>query len=147
MDENRPLTLEFKRAEIPAMRFVTNFIKREFSLDLTPIQCEIFIILKENGEPIIQSELQQRLDVSKSTLSGVLQTMQKNDYIKKSVCETDKRISMISLTDHGLKVYDDVVARFDELDRVIFKGLNDDQLSILREAFVMIRHNIGSDPE
>jgi DNA-binding MarR family transcriptional regulator len=145
MSYERPTTIEFKRTEIPATRYAINYLKREMALDLSPIQCEIFILLEENGGSMTQRDLEDQLDLSKSTLSGVLRTMEKNGFVEKVASDTDRRIMVVTLTDEGGEIYSEAMKRFEELDRKIFDGLDEEEMAALSKALVKIRNNISSD--
>lgn len=145
MSYERPTTIEFKRTEIPATRYAINYLRKEMALDLSPIQCEIFVLLEENGGSMTQRDLEDQLDLSKSTLSGVLRTMEKNGFVEKVASESDKRVMVVTLTDEGGEIYSEAMKRFKELDRIIFDGLDEEEMATLSKALEKIRDNIGSD--
>ncbi len=145
MSYERPMTMEFKGTEIPATRYVINYLRKKMSLDLSPIQCEIFIVLKENGGSMTQRELEEYLDLSKSTLSGVLKTMEKNGFVEKVPSETDRRVMVVTLTEEGGEIYSEAMKRFEELDRKIFEGLDEEEMAVLSKALEKIRNNISKD--
>ncbi len=145
MNYDRPLTLDFKKTEIPATRFAIGFLKRELSIDLTPIQCEIFIMLNENGGGMTQRNLEECLDISKSTLSGVLNTMERNGFVRRSVSATDRRVMDVTLTDEGNGIFSKAMDRIDDLDRLIFDRLTDEERKALSSALEKIRRNVSTD--
>ncbi len=145
MSYERPTTIEFKRTEIPATRYAINYLRKEMSLDLSPIQCEIFILLEENGGSMTQRDLEDQLDLSKSTLSGVLRTMEKNGFVEKVASETDRRVMVVTLTDEGKEKYSLAMEKFSELDRMVFAGLDDEEMAVFAKALDKIRSNISSD--
>jgi len=145
MGYERPMIIEFKRTEIPASRYAINHLRKEMSLDLSPIQCEIFIVLKENGGSMTQKDLEDYLDLSKSTLSGVLKTMEKNGFVEKAHSETDRRVMVVTLTDEGNEKYSLAMEKFLDLDRIAFAGLDEEEMAVLAKALEKIRSNIGSD--
>jgi len=145
MSYERPTTIEFKRTEIPATRFAINYLRKEMSLDLSPIQCEIFIMLQDNGGSMTQRDLEVYLDLSKSTLSGVLRTMEKNGFVEKVASETDRRVMVVTLTDEGKEAYSQAMKKFEELDRIVFAGLDEEELAAFSKVLEKIRVNIGSD--
>ncbi len=145
MSYERPMTIEFKRTEIPASRYAINYLRKEMSLDLSPIQCEIFVVLKENGDSMTQKELEDYLDLSKSTLSGVLKTMEKNGFVEKVPSKTDRRVMVVTLTDEGNEKYSLAMEKFLELDRIVFEGLDDEEMAVFAKVLEKIRSNISSD--
>ncbi len=144
MNAERPLIFEFKRTEIPATRYVVNCLREDMELDLSPLQCEVFIQLKENDGIITQKDLEKSLDVSKSTLSGVLKTMEKNGFIEKTVSENDKRVTIVTLTPDGDRAYSEAMKITAELDRIVFGGLDDEEAETLMRILGKVRSNIDS---
>ena len=145
MGYDRPLALEFKKTEIPATRFVINYLKKVMLLDLSPIQCEVFIVLKDHDDSMSQRELEDCLDLSKSTLSGVLKTMEKNGYINKETSCKDKRVMIVTLSDKGKRIYSETMKEFLRLDEIIFKNVKEIELDILYSVLSKIKTNILSE--
>ncbi len=144
MTAERPMIIEFKRAEIPATRYVVNVLKKEMNLDLSPLQCEVFILLMDNGGQMTQKHLEGCLDVSKSTLSGVLKTMCKNGFVTKEASEKDRRVTVVTLTEKGQIAYSEAMRLTAELDRTVFAGLDDEEAAALRRALEKVRANTSS---
>ena len=63
---------------------------------LTPTQMQIVeYMLKHNEENVYQKDLETILNLRRATVSGVLQTMEKNGYIERVVDTEDSRIKKI----------------------------------------------------
>ena len=145
MSRDRPLIMDFKITEIPATRYVVNILRKEMSIDLSPMQCEVFILLEENGGSMTQRALEECLDISKSTLSGVLKTMEKRGFVEKAVSDSDRRVMEVSLSPRGREIYSEAMRRMEDLDRTVFAGLDEEELRVMAKALTVIRRNIASD--
>ena len=145
MNDGRPLSLDFKMTDIAAMRFVVNYFRNMSGLNLTPTQCEVFIVLKENGDSMSQRDMEKCLDLSKSTLSGIIGTMEKSGFVKKTVSEEDKRVMIISLTDEGSRVYSDALSILHQVDHILLSGLDDEEIATLGRVLDRMRKNATSN--
>ncbi len=145
MSRDRPLIMDFKITEIPATRYAVNILRKEMSIDLSPMQCEVFILLEENGGGMTQRALEECLDISKSTLSGVLKTMEKRGFVEKTVSDSDRRVMEVSLSPRGREIYGEAMRRMEDLDRTVFAGLDEEELRVMAKALAAIRRNIASD--
>lgn len=72
--------------------------KNMFNNLVTPTQLQIIKYIL-NHEETFQSDLEKYLKVRRSTISGILKTMERNNIIKKIKSESDDRINKIELTD------------------------------------------------
>ncbi len=72
--------------------------KNMFNNLVTPTQLQIIKYIL-NHEETFQSDLEKYLKVRRSTISGILKTMERNNIIKKIKSENDDRINKIELTD------------------------------------------------
>ena len=70
-------------------------------------QGRVLAILKMKPE-ISQKELNYLLGMSKQSLAELLSKLDKSGYITRESSEEDKRVTMIKLTDEGMKVADDM---------------------------------------
>lgn len=145
MNDGRPLSLDFKMTDIAAMRFVVNYFHSMSGLNLTPTQCEVFIVLKENGDSMSQRDMEKCLDLSKSTLSGIIGTMERRGFVEKTVSEEDKRVMIISLTEEGNRVYSDALSILHQVDRILLSGLDDEEIATLGRVLDRMRRNATSN--
>lgn len=96
---------------------------REFlgEYDLTNQQFNVLRILRgSNTEPLSTQQIRERLLDKMSDTSRIVDRMLKKGLVKKKVCEGDKRLVDINITESGL----DLLAKIDRRENELFTGMN-----------------------
>lgn len=91
------------------MHFISNSMKRKIDqkvaeFGLTSVQSRVlhFIdISRRENKPVFQKDLEENFDVRKSTVTNVLQLLEKNGYLKRESVATDARLKQLILTEKG----------------------------------------------
>lgn len=87
----------------------THLLKSDYSLAEARILYEIFI-----GKEISASDIIQKLKVDKGYLSRILKKLEKQGLVSKKLSAGDGRVSLLSLTPDGLKVFHELNNASDE---------------------------------
>ncbi len=103
--------------------------------DITFAQLKIlaYVSRREEKEEVLQRDLEQSFEVRKSSITAILQNMEKSGIILRESAAEDARIKRILLTDKGkeldreLKSYihtleEEIVAGFSEEEKVLFRS-------------------------
>jgi len=93
---------------------------------LSPPQFEIMTAIYFEGE-MSQNEMPKKLHLAKSTISSLLDRLEKQGMISKKKTQSDKRIAVIRLTFKGANVIEQVIERRRELLRVLTSQLSEKQ--------------------
>lgn len=73
---------------------------------MTPTQMQIIeYILEHDGSCVYQKDLENVLKLRRATVSGVLQTMEKNDFIERVIDKNDTRVKKIILNKKTSKIF------------------------------------------
>ncbi len=94
----------------------------------------IFALWGSNGVPI--KTLCEKTGLDKSTLTGILNRLERDGFIGKTKDEEDKRSTLIKLTGKESRFLDEIQVVSDEMNDVFYKGFSDseiDQFEILLE--------------
>ena len=88
---------------------------------LTDVQFNILMILKEHGsEGLSQQELSEHLIVTKSNVVGLIDRLERTDYVKRVSHPSDRRFNQIVLTPKGQKLEGKVEnSYFKEVDKMM----------------------------
>lgn len=92
-------------------------------LDLYMGQPRVLFYLEDNPK-ISQRELSEMLDISKEATSVSTRRLEKSGFIERHVCESDRRINLLNLSDKGLEVVKDLRCNFDRINSLMFVDLN-----------------------
>jgi len=106
--------------------------------DITPQQFNILRILRGAGKPISTLQIRQRMLDKMSDTSRIVDRLIKKELVKKVVCEGDRRLVDVSISDTGLQLLERIDLHQDEMDSV-FKNLTDDEVIMLNNLLDKIR--------
>lgn len=111
--------------------------------DLTDVQFNILMILKDHGEEgLSQQELSEQLVVTKSNVVGLVDRLEKAGYVKRTSHPSDRRYNQIVLAPKGAKLEQRVEqSYFKEVDRMM-NVLSGVEKKSLIHSMEKIRHYI-----
>ena len=100
---------------------------------ITGVQSRILGFISHNSEKrdIFQKDIEEELDIRRSSVTSVLQLMEKKGYIERvSVCR-DARLKKIILTEKGAEIQRNVKSLILELEKSLMDELSDEELEVL----------------
>lgn len=134
------------------VRTLSNLIKR--SVDriaaqgadspATAMQGWIIGYLYENRDKdVFQKDVQQQFAVRRSTVTGILQLMEKNGLIVRSSVETDARLKKITLTPKAVEMHEQIVNGIKQVEKSINTSLTPQE----RKTFISLCEKVRSNLE
>lgn len=138
------------------IRTLENIIIRNFICDNdlefkklpkpTPTQMQIMsYILDHNDEEIYQRDLEKVLNLRRATVSGVLQTMEKNKLIIRVIDEMDARSKKIILSDEAKKLFSLKEKKFYEIEKKIKNDISKDELDNFLLVIKKMKNNFRNN--
>jgi len=106
--------------------------------DITPQQFNILRILRGAGKPISTLQIRQRMLDKMSDTSRIVDRLLKKDLVRKVVCEGDRRLVDVTISDNGLALLQRIDTHQDDMDGV-FKNLDEQQAITLNNLLDKIR--------
>lgn len=96
------------------------------ALGLTATQSEaIRYILKYDGtEPLTAADLMAAMQLSQSTVAGLIRRLEDKALIRRSVCKTDGRKSMIFLTEKGWELEEALKRSAVQTEGILLEGMS-----------------------
>lgn len=100
---------------------------------ITGVQGRILGFLSHNCEKrdIFQKDIEEELEVRRSSVTSVLQLMEKNGFIERVSVSKDARLKKLVLTEKGMEVQKNVHNRISELEKSLREELSDEELDQL----------------
>ena len=86
----------------------------------------IFVLWGKDGVPI--KTLCEKTSLDKSTLTGIIDRLERDGYITKKPSETDKRSTLISLTGKEQEFAQNVQKVSNEMNKIFYKGFTDEEI-------------------
>ena len=104
----------------------------------------IGFISRRNHEGIetYQKDVEKEFKISRSTATGLLQNMEKLDYIYREVSEADSRLKRIVLTDKSIELHKRVILTFDKLESKLLTGFSDTEKDMLFSFLLRLEKNL-----
>jgi DNA-binding MarR family transcriptional regulator len=107
-------------------RFLRSSVFEQKTEQVTRVQWLILRHLRRNGPRTI-GELATQLDVRSSTMSQMIDRLEKNAWVCRTVDDHDARVKLIHLTDHGNALMNQIELASIENMAQPFEQLSDDE--------------------
>lgn len=101
---------------------------KESQIDINHAQGRIIFALWKNDQIPI-NDLAKETSLSKSTLTTMLERLEKSGHLIRKQSEIDKRIIIVCLTDKSSSLRNDYQKISVDMTDLFYKGFNDDEIS------------------
>ena len=86
--------------------------------------------------------LENILQLRRATVSGVLQTMEKNHLIERLVDENDTRSKKIILNPKVISSFEGHFAKIKQMEQIMVEGLTNEEIEVFRKVIGQMKENI-----
>lgn len=136
-----------------ARNFINNdkeLCKREIEVKKVTIptstQMQIIeYILKNIDKEVYQKDLEEILNLRRATVSGVLQTMEKNGLIERVTDDIDTRTKKIILNEKAKELFIKGQTKIKEIEKIAIKGIPEEELEIFSNVISKMKNNISEE--
>lgn len=143
--EEQSIGSEIKKIDNLIIRKIMSYSKNN-SYMLSPSQMMITRFLYKNSDKVVyQKDLEGALPFRKSTISGIIQTMMKNNIISTESSEDDLRSKRIILTSYGKKINKEIEKNIIEFEKVLKNNIKEDDLRIFFKVTKQIQNNLKGE--
>ncbi len=97
----------------------------------------------EDGLKLI--ELGRRAGLEPSTMTGLIDRMERDDLVKRVPDPEDRRVLKIFLTDAGRAIEDTMAREVDRVMAQVFSGIGDDDVSHLKDTLRKVLANLHEE--
>jgi DNA-binding MarR family transcriptional regulator len=116
------------------------------SFNLHRGQSRLFYKLADS-DGISQTELAHRMNIAPATLTRMVQNMEKNGYVSRQTAANDQRVTLIHLTEKGIKTRAIIKEKLKTVDRKIFKNFTKADKESLQEMLMRIQTQLLQEIE
>ncbi len=110
---------------------------------ISPTQVKIIEYLcKSKDETVYQKDIEKTLNLKRSTVSGILDTMEKNNLISRKSVKEDLRLKEIILTDYAIDKLNLIKRKIKEINNALGKNISEDDLKVFYRVTKQIKQNI-----
>lgn len=92
--------------------------------------------------PVYQKDIESNFGIARSTVTNILQLMEKKGYLTRTNDEHDARLKRLELTELGKKVHLDTIAVIDSAHDTMEAGITDEERRICFEVLGKICKNV-----
>lgn len=143
--EEQSIGSEIKKIDNLIIRKIMSYSKNN-SYMLSPSQMMIIRFLYKNlDKAVYQKDLEKDLPFRKSTISGIIQTMVKNNIISTESSKNDLRSKKIILTPYGKKINKEIEENIIKFDKVLKNNIKEEDLRIFFKVTKQIQDNLKGE--
>lgn len=118
----------------------------KYAMNISPIQVRIVkYLVKQNNKAILQKDMEYLFNIRRSTVSGVIKTMEKNNIIIRENVKDDNKSKEIKLTDEVYKRANELVKELKELDLELLKDVDKEDLEVFMRVLKNIQDNLKEE--
>lgn len=112
-------------------------------INLSHTQASILRFLYGNKDKVIyQADIEKEVDVRRSTISGVLDTMEKNNLITRKTSKKDARKKEIALTIDSLNKHKEIDKKIAKFENELLKGIDEKELITFINVIDKLKENL-----
>ena len=121
----RKVAFEIKKLDNLISRKICRNLKEGNLNNVSHLQINILKYLYLNKDSTIyQSDIEKKIAARRSTISGILKTMEKNNLIKRAASKVDTRKKEVSLTSYSIKKYDEMEGKIKKFEKELLNGIS-----------------------
>lgn len=144
--EKRAVGQELHRLHQTVSRYLEHNAKRSGIDEITMMHGWILRYLYENREKeVFQKDIEKTFSIGRSTVTNLIQILEKKEYIRRETVERDARLKRVLLTEKGVKNNEMLKAMFDRMNDVLEKDISGEELEVFFRVCDKIRNNLKSE--
>lgn len=101
-----------------------------------------FICDRCKDKDVFQKDLEKEFDLKRSSISLMLNNMEKNGLIKRIAVSDDARLKKIVLTQKSIELYERISIAIDSVENKIAKNLTSEEIEVFNIVLNKIRNNL-----
>ncbi len=138
--KERKILFEIKMLDNMIDRKICGSVEKN---NLTHTQARILKFLYDNRDrKVYQTDIEKEVDVRRSTVSGVLDTMERNNLIIRKNSSLDARKKEIALTESSLNKHKEIVKKISDFEDVLLDGISKEEIHVFIEVIDKLKRNL-----
>ncbi|MFW9886783.1 MAG: MarR family winged helix-turn-helix transcriptional regulator [Candidatus Thorarchaeota archaeon] len=105
---------------------------KDYDIEISPGQGRILFALWQEDDISI-TKLTRRTQLSKSTLTDMLDRMEKDGLIERKTSDMDKRRTLVRLTEATKKLHDKYLAVSKDMTDLFYRGFSDEEIVLFEQ--------------
>lgn len=115
---------------------------KELGMDVTPVHAKIIMFIYKSKSPVCQKDLEEPVSCNKSSLSTVINTMEKNGLLNRVVSLEDSRINYLELTNTSLEIVEFLRKDHEIIEKELSDGITEEEKNIFYSIISKVKDNL-----
>ena len=137
---NDSIMLDLKKTNNKIIKMLSNRYKK-MKLDITPNQSKIIMFIYKNKE-VTSNDIGKWIHTNKSSLSKVLNNLEKNKYITREEDKNDTRKKIVKLTIKGGKIVKILENDANEVSKLLMINKKKEEYTTFKMVLEKVENNI-----
>ncbi|GAA0099354.1 MarR family transcriptional regulator [Paraclostridium bifermentans] len=101
-----------------------------------------FICNEGKDKDVFQKDLESVFDLKRSSISLMLNNMEKNGLIEKMLVKEDGRLKKIVLTEKSIKIYEKISDAIDLIENKLSENITEEEVKVFQNVLNKIRNSL-----
>ena len=115
--------------------------------DVSPMQCRTLMFLHDAEDSVNQKTLERHLMIKPSTVNGIVDRLVEKGMLTRTPGEKDGRCRILRLTEAGQRFYDDFESITRQIEDLIHRGMDPQEVETLRRLLLQAADNLTSEED
>lgn len=147
-EDRRRIGIAIRRLNCMFSKNMSAHVKAEGIDEVTLMHGWIIRYLYDNrNQDIFQRDIEKVFRMSRSSVTGVIQVMEKKGYLRRESVDRDARLKKVLLTDMGIHTHEMLESMIDQLNVKTLEGITDEELQVFFNVIQKLEHNLQKQKE
>ncbi|MDD6527346.1 MAG: MarR family winged helix-turn-helix transcriptional regulator [Oscillospiraceae bacterium] len=146
MEKEKQLHFQIHRTSRLIKRYIDNTHTKAYIDNMTGNHGYILGFVYENRDrDIFQRDIEKEFNLRGSTVTNMLNLMEKNGLIERKSVDGDRRLKKIVLTQNACEIQQHVLSDIERLEKTITKGIGKKDIEVFFSVLDKINSNIKEE--
>lgn len=137
---------EIRKLDHVLKRMITYHARMAGMDEVTLMHGWIIRYLHDNRErEVFQRDIEMQFAIGRSTVTNIIQLMEKKGYISRESVEYDARLKKVVLTEMGEETYFKMESLGNKMDLKIIENISDEEMEVFLRVMNKIKENAGKE--
>lgn len=137
---------EIRRLDHMISKEIEARVKEEGIDEITLMNGWIMRYLYENRKKdIFQKDIEKFFSIGRSTVTNIIQILEKKGYVRRESVEHDARLKKVILTEQGIESHEKIEAIIGCLNHRMIRGIEEEDLKVFQRVADQIRKNVEKE--
>ncbi len=137
---------EIRRLDHTISKAIEARVKEEGIDEITLMNGWIMRYLYENRKKdIFQKDIEKFFSIGRSTVTNIIQILEKKGYVRRESVEYDARLKKVILTEQGIESHEKIEAIIGCTNQRMIQGIKEEELKVFLRVANQIRENVEKE--